>query len=100
MVRVLALAAILVATSFTTACGKSLSGTYEGSGGMGLITSIEFKSGKVYVTAPLGGTIEKEYEVKDDKVVIKDMNGENLVLTIQGDTLTGGPLGMSFKKKA
>jgi hypothetical protein len=101
MARFLGLWVTIGAILFTAACGKSLSGTYEGSGGMGLIASLEFKSGKVYLTAPIGGIVERDYEVKDDKLIIKDAaRGENLVLNIEGDSLTGGPLGMTFKKKA
>ena len=101
MARFLCLCVTIAAILFTAACGKSLSGTYEGAGGMGLITSLEFKSGKVYLTMPIGGTVEKDYEVKDDKLIIKDAGrGENLVLKIDGDALTGGPLGMTFKRKS
>jgi hypothetical protein len=101
MARFLCVWVTIGAMLFTAACGRSLSGTYEGSGGMGLITSLEFKSGKVYLLSPIGGTVEKDYEVKDDKLIIKDAGrGENLVLKIEGELLTGGPLGMTFKKKA
>jgi hypothetical protein len=82
------------------ACGDSLSGKYEASGEAAGAAAVEFKSGgKAYLTM-LGTTLETQYEVDGDKVTFKNVNGNNLVMTIEKDGTLTGPLGLTLKKKA
>lgn len=74
-------------------CGR-MSGTYQDEGG----SKIEFKGDNAYISIFPAPTMQAEYEIEDDKVIIK-VSGESMVLTRNGDKLEGGPFGMTFIKK-
>jgi hypothetical protein len=77
-----------------TACGSGLSGQYSDNSG---IMQYDFKSdGKVYVTT-LGIQSAGEYEIDDDKLIIKGNNG-NMVLQIKEDDTLIGPMGLVLSK--
>jgi hypothetical protein len=58
----------------------------------------DFKSdGKVYMST-LGIQTAAEYEIDDDKVIIKGRKG-NLVLDLKADGTLSGPLGMVLSKR-
>jgi hypothetical protein len=91
--RIVALALVGL---FLLACGDSMSGKYEDDSG---VLSVEFKSGKAYVTM-IGTTTETDYEVNGDKDVFKNSpNSGNTVMTIQKDGSLSGPMGVTLKKK-
>lgn len=100
MTRKLIVSLCAVACLSIAGCGESLNGKYEAADSNGML-AVEFKSGKAYVTM-VGMTTETDYEVKDGKVIFKKPGDkENLVMTIEKDgTLTGGPLGLTLKKKS
>ena len=74
-------------------CGPSLTGTYQNDDGG---VSVEFKSGKAYVTM-LAGTLEVDYQVKQDKVILTN-HGSNLVLTRHEDGTLEGTMGRMRRK--
>ena len=76
-----------------TNCASGLSGTYESDGGA---ISLEFKSGKAYVTM-LTGTVELDYQVKRDKVILTN-HGGNLVLVRHEDGTLEGTMGRMRRK--
>jgi len=77
-----------------TACGSGLSGQYSDNSG---IMQYDFKSdGKVYVTT-LGIQSAGEYEIDDDKLIIRGNNG-NMVLQIKEDDTLIGPMGLVLSK--
>jgi len=77
-----------------TACGSGLSGQYSDKSG---IMQYDFKTdGKVYVTT-LGIQSAGEYEIDDDKLIIKGNNG-NMVLQIKEDDTLIGPMGLVLSK--
>ena len=76
-------------------CGSRLSGKYQVPNGM---ISVEFSSRKAYLTV-LGETVECEYELKDDKIVIR-VRGESLVMTRNQDGSIEGPMGRLTKAKS
>lgn len=79
---------------FCGGCGGGLSGRYDEESGVG---SLEFQGdGTVYVTA-LGATVEGDYELDGDRVIIAGPNG-NQILIRRGDRLEGG-LGLNYVKK-
>ncbi len=79
-------------------CGHGLSGKYQGTGGIGSEMSVEFKSSsKAYVTV-MGTTVESKYDV-DDHVTLHDINGSNVVMTIEKDGSLTGPMGLTLKKE-
>lgn len=88
---------LLGLTLILSSCGDGLSGEkyVEEAGKDG----IEFKSGdKAYVTI-IGRTIEAEYSVDDDKILVK-VNGQNMVLDRHEDgTITGLPMSGTLKRK-
>ena len=91
------IAVLLGLTLTLSGCGGGLSGEkYAEEGGK---DGIEFKSGdKAYITM-MGHTIEAEYSVDDEKILIK-ANGQSLVLTRHEDgTITGLPMVGTLKKK-
>jgi hypothetical protein len=73
-----------------------MDGTYREEGGHG---SMEFKrNGTVYVTS-FGGTFSREYELDGEHVLIKGVQGSQ-VLTKDGDRLlAGGPIGSTYIKQ-
>jgi len=74
-------------------CGSGLSGEYADERG---IMRYDFKSdGKVYISA-LGIEAAGEYEVDDNKVIVRGPNG-NMVFTMGEDVLQG-PRGMVLRK--
>ena len=79
-------------------CGDSVEGKYQDESGN---VSIEFKDGKAY-TGMMGVTTEVDYELKDDKIILKKKGEtENLVLTRNKDgTLSGLPFSGPLKKKS
>lgn len=85
-------ALIALASVGVAGCGSKLNGTYENPNG---IMSVEFKSGKAYVTM-MFGTVESDYEVKGDKIILHTGN-QNLVLTRNGDGTLSGPMGKMTK---
>jgi hypothetical protein len=92
LARVVALALLALGVA---GCDGGLSGAYEDSTSD---SRIEFSDGsKVYITM-MGTTMAGEYEVDGDKVIIT-ANGQNMVLTLKGNALEGGPLGMRFVKR-
>jgi hypothetical protein len=74
-------------------CASRLSGTYENDNGA---ISVEFKSGKAYVTM-LAGTMEVDYQVKQDKIILTN-HGGNVVLTRHEDGTLEGPMGRMRRK--
>jgi len=95
-----ALSALLGACACFALFGCShLSGKYESTGPGAGVASLEFRNGsKAYMTV-LGNTVETEYTVDGDKITLKNVNGENMVLTEQKDGTLSGPMGMTLKKK-
>ena len=92
--RAAALGMLLVASLALVGCG-GMSGTYEAKNNEG---KIEFKGDRAYVSITPAPTMVGEYEVDGDKVIVK-VNEQSMVLTRRGDTLEGGPFGMTFVKK-
>lgn len=92
--RAAALGMLLVACLAPVGCGK-MSGTYEASNDQG---KIEFKGDRAYVSISPAPTMVGEYEIDGDKVIVK-VNEQSMVLTRHGNTLEGGPFGMTFVKK-
>jgi len=89
-------AGIAVCLSVLAGCDGGLSGTFEDAESR---SSIEFKpDGQCYLTI-LGGTVQGDYEIDGDKVIVRT-NGQNMVLTRHGDQLEGGPLGMKFTRRS
>jgi len=77
-----------------TACGSGLSGQYSDNSG---IMQYDFKTdGKVYVTT-LGIQSAGEYEIDDDKVIIRGNNG-NIVFQIKEDDTLIGPMGLVLSR--
>lgn len=78
-------------------CGDDLAGSkyVEENGKEG----IEFKSDdKAYLTI-MGSTVEAEYSVDDDKIIVR-AGGQGMVLTRADDgTITGLPMSGKLKKK-
>jgi hypothetical protein len=91
LVRIALLAPVIAALA---ACG-GMSGKYEAADGGG--DSIEFQGDRVYVTITPAPTIPGEYEIEGDKVIIT-VGGQSMALSRRGDTLEGGPFGMTFVK--
>jgi hypothetical protein len=85
--------ALVVTSLFATGCVSRLTGTYENDNGA---ISVEFRSGKAYVTM-LAGTLEVDYEVKRDKIILTN-HGGNLVLTRHEDGTLEGPMGRMKRK--
>ena len=85
-------AGIAMALTATT-CASGLTGTYESDGGA---ISLEFKSGKAYVTM-LTGTVELDYQVKSDKVILTN-HGGNVVLVRHEDGTLEGTMGRMRRK--
>ena len=85
----IAAAAMLLATA---ACHSSMSGKYADRNG---IMSVEFKSGKAYLETP-GGTVQVDYSVDGDNVILKTPQG-NLVLAKHSDGTLDGPTGTLTK---
>jgi hypothetical protein len=77
-----------------TACSSGLSGQYSDNSG---IMQYDFRSdGKVYVTT-LGIQSAGEYEIDDDKLIIRGNNG-NMVFQIKEDDTLIGPMGLVLSK--
>jgi len=68
-------------------------GRYENDNGA---IAVEFKAGKAYVTM-LDGTLEVDYEVKRDKVILSN-HGGNIVLNRRKDGTLDGPMGTMRRK--
>jgi len=80
-------------------CGAGMSGMYVSTGSSPMNISIDFQSGDKALVTAMGSTVEGTYKLEGDKVTVY-ANGKNMVLTKSGDgTLSGGPLGLSFKRK-
>ncbi len=78
-----------------TACGSGLSGQYSDKSG---IMQYYFKSdGKVYVTT-LGIQSAGEYEMDDDKIIVKGNKG-NMVFQINQDDTLIGSMGLVLSKR-
>lgn len=92
--RVAALGMLVLACFALTGCG-GMSGTYEAKNDEG---KIEFKGDRAYISISPAPTMVGEYEIDGDKVIVK-VNDQSMVLTRHGDTLEGGPFGMTFVKK-
>ncbi len=90
--RAVAVAAAL-SLALLAGCGGGLSGTYLGAGE----DKLEFRGDKVYVSIWPAPTLEGEYEVDGDRVLLQ-VAGQTLVLTHDGDKITGGPFGQTFTK--
>lgn len=88
---------VLLATFILLGCGSGMSGKYVSANGVTSFTLDFQPGGKVFVEA-MGEKAEGTYKVDGDQVTV-DANGKNIVLTKSGDSLTGGPMGMSFKKQ-
>ena len=74
-------------------CSSGLSGKYSDENGL---MSYEFQSdGKVFMKM-MGMQFAGEYEIDEDKVIVKGPNG-NLVFDREGDILKG-PMGLELKK--
>lgn len=83
----------LFLAALLASCNDELSGTYVGAGE----DKLEFKDDKVYVSIWPAPTLEGAYETDGDGVVL-EVGGQKLVLTRDGDTITGGPFGQTFVK--
>ena len=90
----MAWAIVLLAVVFGLPGCDGLTGTYEAEGG----NKIEFMGDNAYVSIYPAPTVQAQYELEDDKVIIT-VSGEPMVLTRTGDKLEGGPFGMTFVKK-
>ncbi|HVP74183.1 MAG TPA: hypothetical protein VMS30_10625 [Phycisphaerales bacterium] len=87
------LVALLVAALSLRGCNR-MSGTYEAQGG----GRIEFSGSNAYITIYPAPTMQAEYSLDGDKVILT-VTGEPMVLTRNGDRLEGGPFGMTFVKQ-
>ena len=76
-------------------CASSLTGVYENDNGA---ISVEFKSGKAYVTM-LAGTLEVDYQVRRDKIILTN-HGGNIVLTRHEDGTLEGPMGRMRRRSS
>lgn len=83
--------AILCVVSAIAGCRARLEGSYENAE-----MSIVFTSRHASVTTP-GGTVEVDYTVHGDKVVLHNQAGD-VVLTFTPDGSLDGPLGRLKKK--
>ncbi|MGH8282589.1 MAG: hypothetical protein ACRESE_01930 [Gammaproteobacteria bacterium] len=88
LIRNIPFGALLLLAALIAGCGSGLSGTYSTSHGA---ISVKFESHSAYFTTP-AGTIETEYEVDGDKVILKSQMG-NFVLTRNKDGSLEGPMG-------
>jgi hypothetical protein len=93
--RTLPIAMIVVMMLIAVGCGGSLSGKYEAANG---VLSVEFTSGKAHVST-LVMTFEADYEVQDDKVILK-MPAGSMVLTRNNDGTFDGPFGRLTRSKS
>ena len=87
------LAAAAALSLLPTGCASRLTGTYQNDNGA---ISVEFKSNKAYVTM-LEGTMEVDYQVKRDKIILSN-HGGNVVLTRHDDGTLEGPMGRMKRK--
>ena len=78
-------------------CGGGLSGKYVSSDGITAM-ALDFQGGDKVIVDEMGNHVEGSYKLDGDKVTVY-VNGRNMILTVAGDSLTGGPMGMSFKKQ-
>jgi hypothetical protein len=80
-------------TAVLMGCDQGMSGKYGNQFSDMQGMTVEFKtSSKAYVTMPGGSTMEFQYEVDGDKIVLRNQAG-NMVLTRNKDgTLSGSPL--------
>ena len=90
---ILAVGALSLGLSLVSGCASRLSGTYENDSGA---ISVEFKASKAYVTM-LAGTLEVDYQVKRDKIILTN-HGGNVVLTRHEDGTLEGPMGRMKRK--
>lgn len=90
--RKIPVAAILLWGALLAGCGGGMSGTYSDSNGL---MSIKFESSSAYVTLPIG-TTKVSYEVDGDKIVLKNPQGD-LVLIRNKDGSLGGLMGTLTK---
>jgi hypothetical protein len=85
----------MLGVSFLTiACASHLTGTYENETGA---VSLEFKSGKAYVTM-VAGTVEVDYHVERDKIILTN-HGGNVILIRHEDGTLEGPMGRMKRKR-
>jgi hypothetical protein len=84
---------IAIVSIIGVACAPGVQGRYENDNGS---IAVEFKSGKAYVTM-LAGTLEVDYEVKRDKVILSN-HGGNVVLNRHEDGTLDGPMGTMKRK--
>lgn len=84
--------ALLAAAVLLAGCGGGIKGTYADHNGL---VSIKFESGKAYMKTP-GGTLQIDYEVDGDHVLLKTPQG-NLVLNRQDDGSLSSPWGRMKK---
>lgn len=93
MSALLGIAAVSAAAFAWTRAGR-ISGEFEEAGGTG---RLEFRGGRVFISAPFGVTYAAPYEVDGDRVIVKGGGGTQ-VYTRRGDTLDAG-MGMKFVKR-
>lgn len=80
-----------------TACGQSISGTYQDQ--LGMVTFTFESGGKLYAKT-MGVTQELKYEVDGKKIKIALPDGANVLLTVAEDgSLDGWLSGKLTKKK-
>jgi hypothetical protein len=91
--KMMTLFALAFFTAAMTGCTPKLDGKYQSADGT---MSVEFKGDKAYI-GTFAGQVEAEYEIKDDKVILKE-NGQNVVLTRNSDGSLESPLGKMTKK--
>jgi hypothetical protein len=85
--------AVAILGLLAAGCASSLTGVYENDNGA---ISVEFRSGKAYVTM-LAGTLEVDYQVKQNKIILTN-HGGNIVLTRHADGTLEGPMGRMRRK--
>ena len=81
---------IAAAVLVLAACGKHLDGKYATSNGL---MQVEFKGHNAYVTIPMAGTTQVPFEVDGDRVILKNADNGNMVLTRNSDGSLAGPMG-------
>jgi hypothetical protein len=93
--RALPIATIVAMMLIAVGCGGSLSGKYDAELG---VTSVVFTPSKAVVITGLT-TVEVDYEVLGDKVILKTPMG-NMVLTRNNDGTLDGPFGKLTRSKS
>src|SRR6266542_6903354 len=78
-------------------CGQKPEGTYQSATG---VLSVEFKSGRAYLTMQPAGPVEVPFDIEGDRVTLR-VGGEKLVFTRhRDDSLEApAPVGTLFRKR-